>query len=103
MQDLWRESADPMSLEAALDRLFGSIPEQRAAAAGLFEWLRDTIPFRCGIRLGKNRLTFLVGNYRPAAIKREGNRLRVDMGFANEIPKAFSLASLVWKTIPGTQ
>lgn len=103
MEDLWRVSEDSMSLETALDRLIGDVPSQRAVAAEMFEWLKGTIPFRCGVRLGKNRLTFLIGNYRPAAIKRVGNRLRVDMGFTEKLPEEFSLASSVWNTLPGTK
>lgn len=57
----------------------------------VFDWLKTLLPYRCGVRLGNNRLSFLIGNYRPAAIKRRDNDLRLEMGFADKLPKIFKL------------
>ncbi|NPV52190.1 MAG: hypothetical protein HPY71_01550 [Firmicutes bacterium] len=95
---LWREAQHQVTLSEALDFLFGST-QYRQLAVEAFLWLQKLIPYRCGVRWGKDRITFLVGNYRPAAIKRDAGKLRIDMGFAGEIPDAFKVASDVWKTI----
>lgn len=95
---LWREAEDQVTLSAALDCLFARTP-YRGLAEEVFNWFKEQIPYRCGVRLGKERITFLVGNYRPAAIKRHRGMLRVDMGFVGQLPDSFALASDVWGSI----
>lgn len=98
--ELWREAEHRISVSEALDLMFGGTA-YRHLAEEVFFWLQEHIPYKCGVRLGKNRdrLTFLIGNYRLAAIKRDGGRLRLDMGFHAEVPAPFEVASDVWKTI----
>lgn len=83
---LWRQAENQIHVDAALDRLFARTP-YRELAEEVFKWLTEQIPFRCGVRLGKERMSFLLGNYRPAAIKRSGGMVRVDMGFAERLPR----------------
>lgn len=95
---LWKQTEPQKALDVALDCVFARTP-YRGLAEEVFNWLKEQIPYRCGVRFGKGRITFLVGNYRPAAIKRDKGGVRVDMGFAGRLPDAFKVASDVWKTI----
>lgn len=98
---LWNEARSSIELRDALDSLFGASP-WRGIADDVFCWLVGHIPYRCGVRLGKGRLTFLIGNYRPAALKKWNGRLRVDMMFADRLPQGFRVASDAWRSVPGT-
>ncbi len=89
-QKLWSEADHPMSLNEALDSLFLNTP-YRQLAQEVFHWLQERIPYRSGVRLGKNRITFLIGNYRPAALKIDAGKLGLYMVFAGSPPHSFEL------------
>lgn len=89
-QPLWKEADQLVSLGEALDSLFADTP-YRQLAEEAFDWLQKHIPYRSGVRLGEKRITFLVGNYRPAAIKREAGKLGLYMVFADTLPTPFTL------------
>lgn len=93
-----------MSSEEALQLLFDETPEGLAIARKLFDWIIQILPYRCGMKKGNNRISFLIGNYRPIAIKRSANgKVRLDMGFMYKLPGYFYKTSEVWKTIPDTE
>lgn len=69
MEYLWRQDENSISEEEALSHLFRNNPRSFYIARSLYDWLKEVLPFRCGVRLGKDRISFLIGNYRPAAIK----------------------------------
>jgi len=94
----WTEDAELESVENALDQVFGGLP-CLLLAHDLFEWVKELLPYRCGVRRGKKRLSFLVGQYRPAAIKRQGKSLRLDMVFAHRLPPLFSLTDYQLRTV----
>lgn len=102
MKPLWIQSSNSVQEEEALISKFGDSPINLHIATALYNWLKETLPFRCGVRLGKDRITFLVGNYRPAAIKKQGGKVRLDMVFANILPEGFKVASDVWRSVPNT-
>ena len=89
-QKLWSEADQPMSLNEALDSLFLDTP-YRQLAQEVFHWLQERIPYKSGVRLGKNRITFLIGNYRPAALKIDAGELVLYMVFAGSPPHSFEL------------
>ena len=89
-QQLWRETDQLISLSEALHSLSLNTP-YRPLAEETFHWLREHIPYRCGVRLGRKRVTFLVGNYRPAALKIDAGRLGLCMVFAGSLPGSFEL------------
>lgn len=89
-QQLWRETDQLISLSEALDSLFLNTPYRRLAEE-TFHWLQEHIPYKCGVRLGERRITFLVGNYRPAALKIDGGRLGLYMVFVGSLPDSFEL------------
>lgn len=97
---LWKraEPQETVTVDKALDCVFART-RYRDLAEDVFSWLKERLPYRCGVRLGKGRISFLVGNYRPAAIKRDKAGVRVDMGFTGGLPGAFKVASDVWKSI----
>ncbi len=102
MEPLWIQSSNSIQEEEALISKFGDSPINLHTATTLYKWLKETLPFRCGVRLGKDRITFLVGNYRPAAIKKQKGKVRLDMVFANKLPEGFKVASDVWRSVPNT-
>jgi len=102
MKPLWTQSSNSIPEEEALIRRFGDSPINLHIVTSIYNWLKETLPFRCGVRLGKDRITFLVGNYRPAAIKKQGGKVRLDMVFANRLPEGFRVASYVWRSVPNT-
>lgn len=102
MKPLWIQSSNSIPEEEALTIRFGNSPINLHITTALCNWLKETLPFRCGVRLGKDRITFLLGNYRPAAIKKQAGKVRLDMIFANSLPEGFSVASGVWRSVPNT-
>ena len=82
---LWRETSVLIAEEDALYSLFQD-NEILFLARNVFEWLKEVLPYRCGVRLGDKRLSFLIGNYRPAALKKYHKELRLDMGFKGKLP-----------------
>ncbi len=102
VKPLWTQADILISEDEALMALFGDYPENLRVAASLYDWIKEALPFRCGVRLGKDRITFLVGNYRPAAIKKQGAKVRLDAVFSNILPEGFAKASEVWRTVDST-
>ena len=91
--------ADTMaSEEDALTRLF-SDDNTRVLAGSVYKWLKEIIPYPCGVRLGKDRLSFFIGNYRPAALKKYRGGLGLEMGFIGVVPAGWMVTGS-WKTIP---
>jgi hypothetical protein len=94
---LWRETLDLIAEEDALYNLFQD-NEILVLARSVYEWLKEILPYRCGVRLGDKRITFLIGNYRPAALKKYHKELRLDMGFKGRLPEGWkSTSSGNWK------
>jgi hypothetical protein len=89
-QRLWKETDQLISLSEALDSLFLNTPH-RQLAEEIFHWLREHIPYKCGVRLGEERITFLVGNYRPAALTIDAEGLGLYMVFVGRLPDSFEL------------
>ncbi|UNC91282.1 hypothetical protein [Candidatus Contubernalis alkaliaceticus] len=102
MRPLWVQSEDTISEDESIRIIFMDNPKNVNTAKILIKWLKIILPFRCGIRMGKERITFLAGNYRPAAIKRQKGSVRLDMVFANRLPEGFNVASDVWRSVPNT-
>lgn len=100
METLWLQADETILEEEALFNLFGAHARSLEVATNLYNWLKTLLPFRCGVRMGKDRISFLIGNYRPAAIKKHKGKVRLDMGFVNKLPEGFKKASEVWKSIP---
>ncbi|RJX17622.1 MAG: hypothetical protein C4575_12720 [Desulforudis sp.] len=90
-----------LSEQEALKILFQD-SELRVRANRVYDWLKVNLPYRCGVRLGKDRLSFLVGNYRPAAIKKRGNAVRLEMCFVGALPSAFASTGFRWLTLDDT-
>lgn len=89
------------SEEDALTRLF-SDDNTRVLAGSVYKWLKEIIPYPCGVRLGKDRLSFFIGNYRPAALKNYRGGLRLEMGFIGAVPDGWMVTGS-WKTIPDSK
>lgn len=53
------------------------------------------------MRLGRDRISFLVGNYRLAAVKKRGGVLRLEMAFAEKLPDCFQETSFRWRSVDG--
>ncbi len=100
MEILWRQAENSLPEEEALSQLFGDDLRSYKIARYLYDWLKRVLPFRCGVRLGKDRITFLVGNYRPAALKKENKgKVRLEMGFVNNLPENFKPTTFVWRSL----
>lgn len=97
---LWKQSTTCLTEEEALATVFGSNPALLTVARGLYDWLKEILPFRCGVKMGKDRISFLIGNYRPAALKRRGKAVRLEMGFTRRLPEVFEPTGFVWRTVP---
>ena len=102
MKPLWLQSPNSIQEEEALKSTFGDSYINLHIATTLYKWLKEMLPFRCGVRMGKDRITFLMGNYRPAAIKCRKGGVRLDMVFAGRLPEGFKKASDVWQSVPNT-
>lgn len=99
MKSLWFQSLCSVQEEEALKSIFG---DNYIIATTLYNWLKEILPFRCGVRMGKDRITFLIGNYRPAALKYRRKGVRLDMVFTDRLPKGFKETGYVWESVPNT-
>lgn len=94
----WRESPVQLSPEEAVALVFAE--RDRPLAMSLLKMLKAAIPFPCGVRVGRGRITFLVGNYRLAALKRSRGGVRVELPFAGGVPDGFMPTGFAWRSVP---
>ena len=89
--DLWRQASNPVSLEEAVDSVFPDAM-RRSTATQLLRELITILPYRCGVRMGEDRITFLIGGYRPAAILRRYQGVELCLVFVRGLPVGY------WRT-----
>jgi len=95
---LWNNTSSRFSENNAMGTLFDD-PILQQLGIEVLEWIKEYVPCRCGVRLGIDRVSFLLGNYRPAAIKNKNDVLRLEMAFLSKLPDSFEETSFKWKTI----
>ncbi|MGB9804120.1 hypothetical protein [Desulfofundulus sp.] len=89
---LWRESTVQYSLEEAIEQVFDE--RYRALAVPAVRGLVRALPFSCGVRMGKKRVTMLLGNYRLAAFKSSKDGVRIELPFTGVFQRVFRLQVL---------
>lgn len=100
----WQQSDKSVEAATAIERVF---PDHFDIAHDAFLRIKEMLPFPCGIRQSQakkpDRISFLLGNYRLAALKTNKDGVLVMLAFANTetLPTGFSrrFSPSVWTTV----
>jgi len=98
----WIQAPDSIDATTAIQQVFPAAYWDVAHRA--FLRIKNLLPFPCGIRQShaskKDRISFLLGNYRLAALETNRDGVLVSLAFANALPAGFRPFSdpWVWKT-----